>query len=202
MHDAVASLDWAQVGTTQCAAAGVQWNIQYCFTAVDAAWLHHKNFIHAWKAVRQPRPVANDIQVLLINWQSMYGRPRTPDSSSSAPNRAKPYHNELHKRRWYICGRTDRLIEECTSFIWLKINVSRLLRKYKSCVSSIMFEWYTWARDTLAKKNDHTDTSQQNRDCDSDDYLAHVPEHFSEKKHQGSTWDESTLQQTFFSTNS
>lgn len=71
MHNADAGLYWAQIATTQYAAADDPWNIQKLFTALDGAWLHHEKLTQAQKAVHRPRSTANDISVALWNRQSM-----------------------------------------------------------------------------------------------------------------------------------
>lgn len=75
-----------------------------------------------------------------------------------------------------------------------------LLRKDKTDAPSIMFELWTWAKDTVAEKNDHADIPQQNYYYDSDEYFEHILDHLYDKEHQYLDWDESTMQQIHFST--
>lgn len=80
----VAGLEWAQLATTQSAAADVPKNVQKIFTVFGADSISHTKMAQDLRAVHQPRSAANDISVVLWNRRSLYERPRMYCLSSSA----------------------------------------------------------------------------------------------------------------------
>lgn len=145
MHEPVARLNWVLIAIKQCAFAGVQWNIQIFFSALDAACLHIEKSMPAKTDLRFSTPDHN----INFHWSCEVKKDML-SSSSSIPYSSRTTSSRQYSRRCYSCRKTSHKIRPYTAPLGLKADLNRSLQKDQSYTLSILFEFYKIAETLLS----------------------------------------------------